>query len=313
MDGFDTSASSVIIIGATNRPDVLDKALLRPGRFDRQVNVPYPDLASRKEILKVHAQGVKIDSAVDLSKIARGTPGFTGADLANLINEAAINASKFSQDVVMLKDFDEARDKMLLGKEWKTAIVSEEERKVTAFHEAGHALMTLLMPNDIDPLYKVTIVPRGNALAVAHSLPEKEKYSTSKEEMEAKIIMLLGGRAAEEIVFNRLEVGAASDFQKATRLVHSMVCMYGMSSALGPVVYDGQNSGYNYSQATAKLIDEEIRRIMQVCYKKTLDLINQNRDKLDKLAHALLEKETLFAGEMYALLNIPSREEHLFS
>src|SRR5579859_3846962 len=201
MDGFETSEESVIVVAATNRPDVLDKALLRPGRFDRRVDMPYPDLISREQILAVHAKKVKMDPSVDLKKIARGTPGFTGADLENLINEAAITASKLNQDVVTVQDFESARDKILLGKELKTINLSEDERTMTAYHEAGHALTRLLMPLTTDPLHKVTIIPRGRALGVTHSLPERERYTSTKEEMDATIVAALGGRAAEEIVF----------------------------------------------------------------------------------------------------------------
>ncbi len=312
MDGFETFDSAVIVMAATNRPDVLDKALLRPGRFDRRVHVPYPDVTSREAILKVHSQGVKIDKEIDLKKIARGTPGFTGADLASLINEAAINATRAGQQSVMVSDFEEARDKILLGKELKTIILTDQERKVTAYHEAGHALVNLLMPCDTDPLHKVTIVPRGRALGVTHSLPEREKHTISKEEMVARIMVALGGRAAEELVFNRLESGAASDFARATEIVRDMVCSYGMSKELGPLVYKNEPGEMLYSQETARKIDEEMRLIMDMSYEQVKVLLTENRGKLDTLAQALLEKETLFAGEIYQLLGIESREEHLF-
>lgn len=314
MDGFDTATTSVVVMAATNRVDVLDKALLRPGRFDRQVQVPYPDLASREDILEVHAKDVKISKVVNLGKIARGTPGFTGADLANLINEAAINASRKNQDVVNIEDFEEARDKILLGKQWHSVIRTEEERAITAYHEAGHAIITLLLPEVADPLYKVTIVPRGRSLGVTHSLPEREKHSVSKEEKVAIIKRALGGRAAEELVFNRLETGAYSDFQRASQIARDMVCRFGMSKALGPIVYEPRNAygNYEYSEETARLIDEEVRALVDECYADTVKMLKDNRDKLDKLANALLEKETLYAGEIYALLGITPREEHLF-
>lgn len=311
MDGFDTSGSSVVIIAATNRADVLDKALLRPGRFDRRVNVPYPDLTSREEILHVHATGVKIDKSVDLKKIARGTPGFTGADLANLINEAAINASKYDKDHVFIADFEEARDKIMLGKENKTIILSERERETIAFHEAGHALIRLLMPTVTDPLHKVTIIPRGQALGVTHHLPERDKHTVSKEEMIASIMAALGGRAAEELVYDRLETGAYSDFNVATDIARKMVCYYGMSPVLGPIVYKQSDTPYYYSEETARLIDQEIRRIMEECYRATLELLKNNRDKLDLLGNELLAKETLYSSEIYTLLGITSREGHL--
>lgn len=310
MDGFDTGNSSIVIIGATNRPDVLDKALLRPGRFDRQVPVPYPDLKSRLDILKVHIKDVKTDNNIDLTKIAKGTPGFSGADLANLINEAAINASKHNQNSVTVNDFEEARDKLILGKEQKTKVMTPEERKVTAFHEAGHTLIALLIPEHSNPIYKVTIVPRGSALGVTHSMPEREKYTESKEEMEAQVIMALGGRAAEELVFNRLETGAYSDFDKATDIVRKMVCFYGMSKELGTVIY--QKDKYKYSEDTAKKIDNEIRNFMNDYYQRSLELLKNNREKLDKLANALLEKETLFSTEIYDLLGMAQRTDHSF-
>ena len=312
MDGFDTATASVIIIGATNRPDVLDKALLRPGRFDRRVDVPYPDVLSREEILKVHAQGVKIDSSVNLKQIARGTPGFTGADLANLINEAAIIASKTNEQSVSVKDFEEARDKALIGKELKTISLSDHEKRVTAYHEAGHTLITLLLPGVTDPLHKVTIVPRGRALGVTFSLPEREKHSISRDEMIGKVMVCLGGRAAEELVFNELATGAYSDFAVATETVRRMVCRYGMSKKLGPLVYSDEQGQTSYSQETARMIDDEMRAIMDECNEKVVCLLADNRGLLDTLAHALFEKETLHAGEIYALLDIKPREEHLF-
>jgi len=309
MDGFETTNEPVIVLAATNRPDVLDKALLRPGRFDRRVDVPFPDLTSREQILQVHMQNIKMDPAVDIKKIARGTPGFSGADLANLVNESAINASKFGRDLVIMEDFEESRDKIMLGKELKTIVLSEEDRKITAFHEAGHALIRLLNPEDSDPLHKVTIVPRGKALGVTHSLPEKEKHTSSKEEMIANIEMALGGRAAEQIVFNKLTTGAYSDFKAATDIVRRMVCYYGMSEKLGPVIYGQQNGDYAYSQKTAEQIDEEVKSIIEVCYKKAYQMLVDNRDKLDKLANALLEKETMYASEIYELLGITPRQD----
>lgn len=311
MDGFESAASSVVVIAATNRSDILDKALLRPGRFDRRVDVPYPDLVSREEILRVHAHNVKVDKGLDLMRIARGTPGFTGADLENLINEAAIIASKENLEIVSAKEFEEARDKILLGKENKTITLLEEERKTTAFHEAGHALVSLLLPLSNDPLHKVTIMPRGRALGVTHRMPERDKHTMSKDEMISDIMVALGGRVAEEIVFNKLEVGAFSDFQKATAIARKMVCNYGMSKALGPIVYQQAGPGeYQYSEETARLIDHEVRNIIEDCYNKTVTLLTQNRSKLDALALALLDKETLYSDEIYALLDMPVRESH---
>jgi len=313
MDGFQTKGGSVIVLAASNRPDVLDKALLRPGRFDRRVDVPYPDLESRKQILHLHSKGVSIDETVDLNKIARGTPGFSGADLANLINEAALIATNRDAKKVTVEDFEEARDKVTLGKESKTMILTDEERKVTAYHEAGHALIRLLLPDVSDPLHKVTIVPRGRALGVTHSLPEKDKYTDSKDRMIALVKSCLGGRAAEEIVFNTLETGAYSDFLKATDIVRRMVCLFGMSDDLGTVVYRQQQGDYEYSQKTAERIDAEVEHIMRDCYKGALELLRVHRDKLDTLAVTLLEKETLYAAQVYELLGIEPRVDHRFT
>ena len=246
-----------------------------------------------------------------MSKIARGTPGFTGADLANLINEAAIIASKLNQEAITINDFEEARDKILLGKERKSVLLTLEDRTITAFHESGHALVRLLSPLHTDPLHKVTIIPRGGALGVTHYLPEKEKYITSKEEMLASIDAALGGRAAEELVFGKLTTGAYSDFKAATDIARKMVCHYGMSE-LGPVIYGQQSGDFPYSQATAEKIDYEVKKLLDESHKKALDLLKTNRDKLDLLSNTLLEKETMFAGEIYQLLGIEPRTEHTF-
>jgi len=310
MDGFNTVRASVIVIGATNRLDVLDSALLRPGRFDRQVKVPYPDLASREDILRVHARDVKIDPAVDLFKIARGTPQFSGAELENLVNEAAIFASKHNKDTVGVSDFEEARDKIMLGKEMKSVKMSEEERRMTAFHEAGHALIRLLLPSESEPLHKVTIVPRGMALGVTHWLPERDKYSTSKEEMLASIASALGGRAAEHLVFHKLSTGALSDFQSATSIARKMVTLYGMSEKLGQIVYQQGHGEFRYSEETARQIDAEVRSIIDLEYQRAIKLLTENRAKLDLLSLELLEKETLYASDIYELLGIAPRESH---
>jgi len=313
MDGF-ISSNSVIVLAATNRPDVLDKALLRPGRFDRRVEVPYPDLASREKILKLHAANIKLDPSVSLSKIARGTPGFSGADLASLINEAAIQASKKTQDTVQIADFEEARDKIMLGKEWTTANQTEDDLKITAYHESGHALISLLDPENADPLYKLTIVPRGQSLGVTHSLPEREKFSVTKEELESRVMAALGGRAAEELVFKKVTTGGYSDFQKATRIVRAMVCKYGMSK-LGTIVYShGDEAGIPHvSQKTGEKIDAEVERMTSKYYKKTSKMLEENRNLLDKLTEELLKKETLYAAEVYELLEITPREDHRIS
>ncbi|MCF7899895.1 ATP-dependent zinc metalloprotease FtsH [Candidatus Babeliales bacterium] len=312
MDGFEVGKDPVIVLAATNRPDVLDKALLRPGRFDRRVEVPYPDLASRVQILTLHAQTVQISDDVDMKKIARGTPGFSGADLANLINEATIIASKGNKEKVTIQDFEEARDKILLGKEIKTIVLTQKDREITAYHEAGHALVRLMMPNVMDPLHKVTIVPRGRALGVTHSMPEREKYNRNKEEMIASIKAALGGRVAEEIVFNELSTGAYSDFLTATDIVRDIVCRYGMTDELGPIVYSQKQGDFVYSQKTAEKIDEKVRQIIDTCYAETKDLLMAHKDKLTALSVALLDKETMYAREIYELLNIESREDHKF-
>lgn len=311
MDGFQTKEGAVIVLAATNRPDVLDKALLRPGRFDRRVVVPYPDLASREQILKVHAKGVPIDPAVDLGMIARGTPGFSGADLASLINEAAIQASKNNQDLLTVDDFEMARDKIVMGKEIKSMVQSKDELRITAYHEAGHALLTLFQPQHTDPLHKVSIIPRGRALGVTTSLPEKEKYKITKQELEANIITLMGGRAAEEITFDSVTTGAAHDFAVASDMARGMVCQYGMS-ALGPVVYSQHEGSFAYSQKTAEHIDAEVKRLIESSYDKAIDILRSNKDKLDLLANNLLEKETMHASEIYALLEIEPRTGHSF-
>jgi cell division protease FtsH len=313
MDGFEVTGESVIVLAATNRPDVLDSALLRPGRFDRRVDVPYPDLKSREQILKVHAKPVKMATDVDLQKIARGTPGFSGAELANLINEAAIIASKQNAKEITIDDMEAARDKLLLGKELKSIALSEDDRRVTSYHESGHALINLLLPEDTDPLHKLTIIPRGKALGVTHSMPEREKYTSSKAEMEANVMVALGGRVAEELIFNKLYTGAYSDFTKATAIVRDMVCRYGMSEKMGTVVYSQSRDEFEYSEHTGRLIDEEVRAILEALYGRTKQLLVDNQDKLEKLAQALLEKETLYAREVYELLEIKPRTEHSFS
>ncbi len=313
MDGFQTGGKPVIVMAATNRPDVLDSALLRPGRFDRRIEVPYPDLKSREQILKVHGNKVKINEEVDLYKIARGTPGFSGADLANLINEAAIIASKTDQDTVKISDFEEARDKILLGKEIKSIVLTDEDRKVTSYHESGHALVRLLMPADSDPLHKVTIIPRGRALGVTHAMPEREKYTSTKEEMIANIMSALGGRAAEELVFNKATTGAYSDFKAASEIARNMVCNYGMGRDLGQVIYAQGQGDFVYSQKTAERIDNEVQQMMDECYKRTMQLLKENRDKLNLLAETLLEQETMYAEEIYELLGIEPRTQHRFS
>ncbi len=310
MDGFETSKEPVIVLAATNRPDVLDKALIRPGRFDREIVVPIPDLVSREEILKVHLKKVKVVGDIDVKRIARGTPGFTGADLANLVNEATIIASKNNLTEVTMNEFEEARDKIMLGKESKTMILTEHDKKVTAYHEGGHALVRLMMPDNTDPLYKVTIIPRGRALGVTHFLPEREKYNRTKEEILANIASSMAGQAAEELVFNEISTGAYSDFKAATDHARSMVCYYGMSDLLGKRVYlDSYERKGGYSEKTFEMIDSEITRILNEQYALATKILTDNRDKLDKLAMALLDKETMYAAEIYELLEITPRTD----
>lgn len=310
MDGFQRTKSPIVVIGSTNRTDRLDSALTRPGRFDRIVHVPYPTLKDREEILKVHTKNVKLDAEVDLSKLARGTPGFSGASLANLINEAAIIATKHNHEAVTVDDMEEARDKIILGKHRPTMQQTKKDLEMTAYHEAGHALVRVLMPDVTDPLHKLTILPRGRSLGVTHSLPERDKYSENREEMLATIMVCAGGRAAEELAFNTVTTGASNDFERATQYAYAMVCRYGMSK-LGPVVCDERV--VNISPETAHQVDMEVRNIVDTCYKDTVELLKANRDKLDKLAHALVEKETMHAGEVYELLGVEPRVEHKFS
>lgn len=307
MDGFQTTGGTVMVMAATNRPDVLDAALLRPGRFDKKVWVPFPDLKSREEILRLHAKSVKLDPEVDLQKIARGTPGFSGADLANLINEAAINASKSDQTTIKIHDFEEARDKIIVGKERKSIIQTPEELKMTAYHEAGHTLVRLMLPTHLDPLHKVSIIPRGGALGVTWWLPERDKNSETREEILASIASACGGRAAEELVYDTCTSGAYDDFSKATDMARRMVCSLGMSDAVGMAVYGQGGRNFEYSQDMAQKIDHEVDAILRTQYQRAFGLLKDNRDKLDKITEILLEKETVFAEELYAVLGIEPR------
>ncbi len=319
MDGFSTEHGSVIILAATNRADVLDNALLRPGRFDRVIEVPYPDLTSREQILRVHSKGVKLSSGVDLKKIARGTPGFSGADLENLINEAALLASKKEkQEVVTLQDFEKSRDKLLLGSERKTLILSEKDKKCTAYHESGHTLLNILLL-DTDPFHKVTIIPRARALGASWSLPEADRHSETKTEMLSQIKLLMGGLITEKLIFDEQTSGAANDLKFATKIARLMVTRYGMSD-LGPISIDEVEEhpylGRDiqkmrlHSDKTVQRVDEEVEKIIGKCYKQAEELIVQNKEKLDLLAKELLEKETLQAEEVYKLLDIEPRESH---
>ncbi len=313
MDGFEAN-EGVIIIAATNRPDVLDPALLRPGRFDRQITVPNPDVGGREKILKVHMRKVPLAPDVDARVLARGTPGFSGADLANLVNEAALLAARRSKRLVTQQEFEDSKDKVMMGAERRSMAMTEEEKLATAYHEAGHALINILMPQN-DPLHKVTIIPRGRALGVTMSLPERDKLSYSKNWAEARIAMTFGGRVAEQLIYgeDHLNTGASNDIMQATNLARSMVTEWGMSEVLGPLRYNENQQevflGHSVSQRqmmseeTAKTIDAEVRRIVTDGYKKARELIFPNRDKLEAITQALMEFETLSGEETLTVMN----------
>ena len=301
MDGFETNVG-VIVVAATNRPDILDAALLRPGRFDRQVYVTLPDIRGREQILNVHMRKVPLGQDVNPSVIARGTPGMSGADLANLCNEAALMAARRSARVVEMQDFEKAKDKILMGPERKSMVMPEEERRNTAYHESGHALLGKMLPK-CDPVHKVTIIPRGRALGVTMSLPAQDRYSYDREYMLSQISMLFGGRIAEEVFMHQMTTGASNDFERATGLARDMVTRYGMTDALGPMVY-AENEGEvflgrsitktnNMSEATMQKVDGEVRRIIDQQYAEARKLIEDNQDKIHAMAKALLEWETI--------------------
>jgi len=301
MDGFESN-EGVILISATNRPDVLDPALLRPGRFDRQVVVPIPDLKGREGIVKVHLKKKVVSKDVDATVLARGTPGFTGADIENMINEAALMAARRGKDSVDMVDFEDAKDKVLMGAERKSMIISDEEKKITAYHESGHALVAKLLPKT-DPIHKVTIIPRGRSLGLTQQLPIDEKHTYPKEYLLNNIAILMGGRAAEEIVLNMQTTGAGNDIERASDLARKMVCDYGMNENLGPLAFGkGEEQIFlgreisqhrDYSELTAQKIDDEVRNIVNSAYEKSSRLIKDNVDTLHTMAKALLEKETL--------------------
>jgi cell division protease FtsH len=310
MDGFESN-EGVILLAATNRPDVLDPALLRPGRFDRQVVVDIPDVKGREGILKVHTRKIKMAEEVDLTILARGTPGLSGADLANLVNEAALLAARKNRDKVTMEDFEEAKDKVMMGTERRSLVISEEEKKLTAYHESGHALVAKLTPGS-DPVHKMTIIPRGLSLGLTHYLPIDEKHTHSKGYLETKLVHFLGGRVAEKLVFNELTTGAGNDIERATELARKMVCEWGMSEKLGPLTFGKKEEEIflgreiakhrDYSELTAQEIDEEVKRIVEEAEKKAFDLLSGNLDKLHLLAEALLEKEILDGEEIDRIL-----------
>ncbi len=306
MDGFEGN-SGVIVIAATNRPDVLDPALMRPGRFDRQVVVPLPDIRGREQILLVHMRKVPLSGDVKAEVIARGTPGFSGADLANLVNEAALFAARKSKRLVDMHDFEMAKDKIMMGAERKSMVMSDEEKKNTAYHESGHTILAKLLPKS-DPVHKVTIIPRGRALGVTMQLPEGDRYSYDRDYLLQRIAVLFGGRIAEEIFMNQMTTGAGNDFERATTMARDMVTRYGMSDAMGPMVYaeaEGEvflgrsiATQKNVSEATMQKVDLEIRRIIDEQYALARKLIEDNRDKVEALTAALLEWETLDADQV---------------
>jgi cell division protease FtsH len=312
MDGFETN-EGVILIAATNRPDVLDPALMRPGRFDRQVQVTNPDVLGRDKILKVHMRNVPLAPDVDAKVIARGTPGFSGADLANLVNEAALLAARRNKRLVTMAEFEDAKDKVMMGAERRSMVMSEDEKKLTAYHEGGHAIVALHVPKH-DPLHKVTIIPRGRALGLTMSLPERDALSQSKLELESKIAMAFGGRVAEKLIFgaDNITTGASSDIRMATAMARAMVTEFGFSEKLGPLRYsDNEEEVFlghsvaqrkNVSDATAKLIDEEVRKIVETGQATAERILTEFSDELETLSQALLEYESLSGAEIKALL-----------
>ena len=311
MDGFENN-DGVILIAATNRPDVLDPALLRPGRFDRQVMVSRPDVKGRVGILKVHTCTVPLTDEVDLKIIARGTPGFTGADLANLVNEAALLAARNDKKAVSMDDFEEAKDKVMMGVERRSMVISEKEKKTTAYHEAGHALVASLLPGT-DPLHKVTIIPRGSALGVTMQLPMDEQHTYQKGYLYNSLAILMGGRCAEEICLGEMTTGAGNDIERATEMARKMVCEWGMSEKMGPLSYGSKeeqvflgrdfSNQKNFSDQTAKLIDQEVKTLVMGGYNRATELLKKNRDTLENLAQALLERETLTGDEVKNIID----------
>lgn len=306
MDGFDTGAN-IIVIAATNRPDVLDPALLRPGRFDRQVVVPLPDIRGREQILNVHMRKIPVGADIDAAVIARGTPGFSGADLANLVNEAALFAARRNGRVVEMRDFEDAKDKIMMGSERRAMVMTEDERRNTAYHESGHAVVAHLMPKS-DPVHKVTIVPRGRALGLTMQLPEQDRYAYDRQYLLTRIAILFGGRIAEEVFMNQMTTGASNDFERATQLARDMVTRYGMSEAMGPMVYaENEDEVFlgrsvtkttHVSELTMQKVDAEIRRIIDEQYAVARRLIEENRDKMEVMAKALLDWETIDAEQI---------------
>jgi len=311
MDGFSVN-EGLIVMAATNRPDVLDPALLRPGRFDRQIVIDKPDLRGRVEILKVHSRGKPLASDVDLEVLAQRTPGFTGADLENMVNEAALLAARRRRKVIGMEEMEEAIDRVMAGPEKKSRIISEKEKKIVAFHEAAHALVARKLPNT-DPVHKVSIIPRGGALGYVLQLPIEDRYLITRSEILDRITVALAGRCAEEIIFKEVSTGASDDLEKATKMVRKMIMEFGMSEKLGPLTFGNKQDHVflgrdiardrNYSEEVAASIDDEVRRIVSWCYKRAQDLLNENMEMLKKVANTLMEKETLEGHELEDLLN----------
>lgn len=320
MDGFESN-EGVILIAATNRPDVLDPALLRPGRFDRQVVVPTPDLRGRRRILEVHTRKTPLEEGVNLDVLARGTPGFSGADLENLVNEAALQAAKQNQEVVDMRDFEFAKDKVLMGRERRSLILSDEEKRITAYHEGGHALAARLLPGS-DPVHKVTIIPRGRALGVTMQLPEEDRHGYSRSYLRNNLVVLLGGRVAEELILDDITTGASNDIERVTKIARKMVCEWGMSETIGTLsigetgeeVFIGREwvQNKNYSEETARLVDAEVKRIVEEAHSRCRKLLEDNADTLHRIADALLERETITGDDLDLLMEgkeLPPMEE----
>jgi cell division protease FtsH len=317
MDGFESN-EGVILVSATNRPDVLDPALLRPGRFDRQVVVPLPDVRGREKILEVHARKTPLAADVDFAVIARGTPGFSGADIENLVNESVLYAARFDKEKVTMSDFEYAKDKVMMGTERKSMVISDTEKKNTAYHETGHALVARMLPGT-DPIHKVTIIPRGRALGLTQQLPVDEKHSYPREYLLNNIVILLGGRAAEELILKDFTTGAGNDIERATALARKMVCEWGMSEEMGPLSYGKKEEQIflgrefathkDYSEETAKKIDAEVSRIVMSGYESAKKILSDHMDLLNRIALELLEKEVLNGAELDEMIGIaPSKE-----
>jgi cell division protease FtsH len=321
MDGFEQN-NGVILIAATNRPDVLDPALMRPGRFDRQVVVDRPDVRGREGILKVHTKNIPLALDIKLDVLAKGTPGLSGADLANLVNEAALLAARKNQKEVTMRNFEEAKDKVMMGTERKSMLISDKEKRITAYHEAGHVLVAKYIPES-DPIHKVTIIPRGRALGVTTSLPIDEKHTYSKKYLEALLAMLYGGRIAEKLVFNEFTTGAGNDIERASNLARKMVCEWGMSEKMGPLTYGAKEEELflgrevtkhrDYSEETGKSIDEEVKKIINSAEKRAIEILSSNIDKLHMLSNVLLEREILDSEEIDKVLRgeqLPALEKN---